>query len=85
MFDILKSVPKSNDWSAPNRELEKTVEIVKSAYPNRFLQPHELKYRRFYDEPASHTPHESFVKPLKSYAESRPVLTVQAKRKSKNK
>jgi len=85
MFDTLKSVPKSKDLTQPNHKLERTIEIVKSAYPNRFLQPHELKYRRFYDEPASHTPHESFVKPLKSFAESRPVLTVQAKRKSKTK
>lgn len=79
MFDILKSVPKSKDLTQPNRELEKTIEIVKSAYPNRFLQPHELKHRKFLHEPATYVPHESYVYPLNTHEVPKPARKRVAK------
>lgn len=73
MFEALKAVPKSQDFSEPNPALERAIERIKSAYPQRFLQPHELKERKFFDEPASPTPMLSYVKPVPHYVPS-PVL-----------
>lgn len=67
MFDSLKSVPKSKDFSENNPLLEKEIERIKSANPHLFLQPHELKERKFFDEPASRTPMRSFVRMCPSY------------------
>jgi len=51
MFNELKAVRKTKDRSRPNAALEKAIEEVRSKYPHMFLQEHELKERRFYDEP----------------------------------
>ena len=61
MFDELRTVPKSNDWSKHNKELEIAIERVRTMYPHKFLQPHELKHRRFAHEPATVLPHEAFM------------------------
>lgn len=68
MFDALRSIPKSTDFSQDNPLLERTIELIKSAYPHRFLQPHELKERKFFDEPASRTPMKSFVRMCPTFA-----------------
>jgi hypothetical protein len=60
MFSELKRVPKSHDWSKQNKELEIAIERVRTTYPHRFLQPHELKQRRFAHEPAMAIPNGSF-------------------------
>lgn len=66
MFEELKSVPRSKDLSKPNPLLDAAIEEVRSKYPHMFLQEHELKYRRFVDEPASPIPMvEMPVKPKK--------------------
>lgn len=67
MFDVLKSVPKSNDFTKDNKALDEAIEMIKSAHPHRFLQPHELKNRTFYDEPASPTPMLSYLYPVPRY------------------
>lgn len=59
MFDELKRVPKSGDWSKQNKELDAAVERVRSTYPHKFLQPHELKQRRFAHEPGTLIQYES--------------------------
>jgi hypothetical protein len=64
MFDALKAVPKSNNWAKDNLELERTIELIKTAYPHRFLQQHELKYRKFVDEPGMNIPYESCVRKI---------------------
>lgn len=69
MFDQLKSVPRSKDYSQDNPALERAIEAVKSANPHRFLQPHELKERKFFDEPASRTPMKSFVQMCPAFAQ----------------
>jgi len=63
MFNELKAVPKSKDLSKPNPALDKAIEEVRSKYPHMFLQEHELKERRFYDEPESVTPMNGFLYP----------------------
>ena len=60
MFDALKSVKLYKEYSKVNHGLESTVEALKSAYPHKFLQEHELKQRRFYDQPASVVPYASY-------------------------
>jgi len=67
MFEALKSVPKSTDFSESNLALDLAIERIKSANPHLFLQPHELKNRKFYDEPASPTPMLSYVRPVPKY------------------
>jgi hypothetical protein len=64
MFDSLKAVPKSKDWSKENHALEMQIEKVKSENPHLFLQDHERKYRKFVNEPGTNIPHESFVYPI---------------------
>ena len=59
MFDELRSVPLKKDYTKENAQLERAIEDVKSKYPHMFLQPHELRTRRFMDEPASPIPMES--------------------------
>lgn len=73
MFDSLRDVPKSKDFSQDNPALERAIERIKSAHPHLFLQQHELKERKFYDEPASPTPMLSYVRPVQYYVPS-PVL-----------
>ncbi len=73
MFDALKIVPPSKNWTKDNVELEKTIEIVRSAYPHMFLQQHELKYRKFVNEPGTNIPHESYVYPLEPYVIPKPA------------
>ena len=63
MFNELKAIKKTKDRSRPNAALEKAIEIVRSKYPHMFLQEHELKERRFYDEPESIIPMEGFLYP----------------------
>jgi hypothetical protein len=63
MFDSLKSVPRTGNWGVGNKKLDAEVERLKSAHPNLFLQDHELKYRKFYHEPASVVPMSSYVIP----------------------
>lgn len=69
MFDSLKSVPKSNDFAHDNKLLQQEVERIRSANPHLFLQPHELKERKFFDEPASRTPMRSFVRMCPTYVQ----------------
>lgn len=64
MFDALKFVARAKQLGDPNPALDKVIEIVKSAYPHRFLQPHELKLRKFVHEPACVIPFESCIYPL---------------------
>jgi hypothetical protein len=61
MFNELKSVPKTRDWGTQNKALDAAIERVRSTYPHKFLQPHELKHRRFAHEPGIGIPHESFL------------------------
>jgi hypothetical protein len=68
MFDSLKAVPKSKDFAHDNTLLQQEVERIRSANPHLFLQPHELKERKFFDEPASRTPMRSFVQMCPSFA-----------------
>ena len=63
MFYELKAVPIRRQWSRPNAALDKAIEEVKSKYPHMFLQEHELKDRRFYDEPDYAIPFKSFLVP----------------------
>lgn len=63
MFDELKSVPKSKDLSEPNPALDAAIERVRSKYPHMFLQEHELKYRRFFDEPEYAIPMAGALRP----------------------
>ena len=65
MFDALKALAPTRKWDETNKNLELTVEALKSMYPHMFLQPHELKHRKFFDEPATVVPMASFVHPLK--------------------
>lgn len=76
MFDALRIVPKSKDWTKDNVELERTIEIVRSAYPHMFLQPHELKHRKFVNEPGMNIPHESHVYPIEPFVASKPAKRV---------
>jgi len=64
MFDELRSVPKSKDLSKPHPALDAAIEEVKSKYPHMFLQEHELKNRRFYDEPGTVVPMEGCLYPI---------------------
>jgi hypothetical protein len=59
MFNELKSVPLKRDYTKDNDQLERAIEKVKTKYPHMFLQQHELKNRKFMDEPASPIPMES--------------------------
>jgi hypothetical protein len=61
MFPTLKAVPLHKDWAQPNRELNLAVEELKGMFPSMFWQPHELKHRRFFHEPKTWVPHESYV------------------------
>lgn len=63
MFDSLKSISRTGDWSVKNKRLDEEVERLRSAHPNLFLQDHELKHRKFYNEPASVVPMKSYVIP----------------------
>lgn len=64
MFNELKSVPKSKDFSRPNKALTEAINAVKSKYPHMFLQEHEMHLRNFYHEPAdSRVMFNSFVVP----------------------
>jgi len=63
MFDALKSVKLYKDYAKINHGLESTIEAMKSAYPHKFLQDHELKQRHFYDQPAAVIPYASFKVP----------------------
>jgi hypothetical protein len=65
MFEELKAVKRNKDHTRPNAALEKAIEEVKSKYPHMFLQEHELKNRRFYDEPEYAIP---MAGALRSYA-----------------
>jgi hypothetical protein len=65
MFSELKDIPKSKDWTKPNPRLESAIELVKSKYPNMFLQSHELKERKFFDEPYHPVQMASFLYPVK--------------------
>ena len=73
MFEELKSVPKSKDLTQTNHALEKAIEAVRSKYPHRFLQNHELKDRRFYDEPEYPTLMASYIHPAPSKRVSTPT------------
>lgn len=84
MFEALKSVPKSKDFSQDNPALERAIERIKSDNPHLFLQPHELKERKFYDEPASPTPMLSYLHPVPKYVPS-PVLPPAHKAKPRTK
>jgi hypothetical protein len=64
MFDELKSIPRSKDLSKPNPALDAAIEEIKSKYPHMFLQDHELKHRRFYDEPEGTVPMEDCLYPI---------------------
>jgi hypothetical protein len=77
MFDVLRLVPKSKDWSKDNVELERTIELIRSAYPQMFLQPHELKYRKFVSEPGMNIPYESCVYPIQPVAPPKPAKKVR--------
>lgn len=59
MFDELRSVPLKRDYAKDNVALERAIEAVKTKYPHMFLQQHELKHRKFMDEPVSPIPMES--------------------------
>lgn len=75
MFDVLRAVVKSKDFSKDNQALTEAIESVRSAYPHMFLQPHELKNRRFYHEPGTNIPFESCtipIRPLKVLKKVRP-------------
>jgi hypothetical protein len=65
MFDELRGLPKSKDWAKPNQTLDRAVEAVRSKYPHRFLQDHELKERVFMDEPTHPIPMKSFLYSIK--------------------
>ena len=62
MFEELKSVTPTRDYSKPSKYLEQRIQEVKSKYPHRFLQDHELRDRRFYDMPSSIVPMAGFVR-----------------------
>jgi hypothetical protein len=72
MFDELKSVPKSKDRSKPNPDLDKAIEVIRSKYPHMFLQDHELRDRRFYDEPEHPTIMASYLHPCPSRRVDKP-------------
>jgi hypothetical protein len=63
MFEELKAIKQTKDRSRPNAALDKAIEEVRSKYPHMFLQDHELKERRFYDEPESVIPMNGFLYP----------------------
>jgi hypothetical protein len=65
MFDELRGLPKSTDWAKPNPTLDRAIEAVRSKYPHRFLQEHELKERVFMDEPTHPIPVKSFLYSVK--------------------
>ena len=66
MFDELRGLPKSKDWSQPNPILDQAIENVRSKYPHKFLQNHELKDRVFVDEPTHPIPMKSFKSSIKN-------------------
>jgi hypothetical protein len=61
MFDELRGLPKSTDWAKPNPTLDRAIEAVRSKYPHKFLQEHELKERTFIDEPTHPIPMKAFL------------------------
>ncbi len=63
MFDLLKAVPLTKDWTKTNENLDMTVEALKASYPQMFLKPDDLRYRKFFHEPSSHVPLVSYVVP----------------------
>jgi hypothetical protein len=60
MFESLKRVALCGGGQ-DNAALQAEIERVKSANAHRFLQDHELKYRKFYDQPSSYVPLASYV------------------------
>lgn len=76
MFDSLRNIPPSKDWSKENVALEAQIEKVKSENPHRFLQDHERKYRKFVHEPGSNIPHYSYIYPIRPVAPAKPIKRI---------